>query len=197
MRFHFANRSPLRAARRLAFGLSLCAALLPGTALAATVTIDTAVNNVSGNSTPPDYDVWPPASLGDPDNNTVVIGPGGTVAGDVDGADVIAEGAATATGNSVVVNGGMVNNYVYGAYAQSDTGAAAVTGNSAVVRGGAVGGEVNGGFADSHTDAATASGNSAVVSGGAVDGAVLGGFANSDFGAPRPRATASASAAAG
>ena len=93
--------------------LLISALILPLSSLAGqTVVIDKHVTHpkVLGNGDLPDGDVSSnPASLLDPNNNTVQVLPGGQVDGGIIGGySVSVYGTATTTGNSVSMRGGQV-----------------------------------------------------------------------------------------
>ncbi|MDR1125906.1 MAG: hypothetical protein LBM64_07590, partial [Deltaproteobacteria bacterium] len=156
----------------LALGLLLCPAFSPATALAGqTIAINSDPGaEVYGNGDLPDG-ALPAAGvsgLKDPNRNTVIVNSdvNGSVVG---GLALNIPGAATASGNTVTVSGGVVDGDVYSGEALSSSGNATASGNTVTVSGGVVDGNVYSGEALSSSGNATASGNTVTISGGTVN----------------------------
>ena len=170
----------------MALALGLVLAPLSPAFAGQTITIDGDVDHhVYGNGDLPDGDAPSsddPSTLTEsPDDNTVIVNSGTLSAGKrvYGGYAHNIAGAATATGNSVTINGGQAMS-AHGGYAFSQTGAATATGNSVTVNGGTMTMEVYGGIASSNFGTAQATGNTVTITGGTVNSEVGGGAAISN-----------------
>ena len=122
---------------------------------------------VFGNGTPPDGET--PATW--PDNVTgcsVIVNSGGTVNANVYGGFAQESDGATATDNSVTINGGLVDGSIYGAYANGNLGDAIVTNNTVSIRGGMAPSWFYGGYAYSVSGNAFATDNTVSISGNPI-----------------------------
>ena len=160
--------------------LLISALILPFSALAGqTIVIDKHVtHDVHGNGDLPNGDVSSlPASLLDPNNNTVQVLPGGQVDTSIIGgySDSV-YGTATATNNSVSMSGGQVGGGIIGGYSHSLYGTATAKNNSVSMSGGQVEMGISGGSSHSEYATATTTGNRVTMSGGQVVlSAIIGG----------------------
>jgi hypothetical protein len=145
------------------------------------------VGNVYGNSPTPDGTTLPLPPTPDATDNNVTVNNGANVTGSVDGgyATMIAgTGSATATGNSVFINGGMVGGSANGGRAFSSDATTTARGNSVTINNGAiVTSTVIGGYAQNTAGTAIASGNTVSINGGMVGQRVWGGYADGDIAA--------------
>ena len=123
------------------------------------------------------YGGYSSSNSGEVSDNTVTITGGSTVGDSVYGGSSY---MGAATGNTVTINGGKVENSVYGGRSSSYSREGEVTGNTVTITGGTVGDSVYGG--SSYAGAAT--GNTVKISGGTVgtedSSRVYGGYSNGD-----------------
>ncbi|GHV41337.1 hypothetical protein FACS1894187_23000 [Synergistales bacterium] len=154
----------------------------PGGGAGQTIAIDTAIaGDVYGNG-----DENGAMPLQDLNGNTVEIQSAGAVDGSVYGSSLDdTTNLPSASGNSVTIDGGQVNDDAFGGSMVLNSGAAGTSAerNRVILNSGSVGGDIYGGYSwTSGTGHARAVGNVVAIDGGTADGYIYGGYSLSYYG---------------